>query len=227
MPGTGPLTHSRGGRPYERWQGNLRGRNLDLDPHLASAVLLRQARDGDLRRAVGSDHPQPGSDPNRRRRRRLGSQKERSLASPLSPYSPNLVEGRFCELPICGVSSTKFATRKQRPSNTKLRHFEDALPPLNVYAGPTMQRGRAEGSRPYMEGGGNKCCAEGSLTSGDPSYLSDYVGTPRNEWEGHCSETSNNDSPQRPLGTDRSPADGVRAGRAGGKGDRQGRRVVC
>src|SRR5215208_7677867 len=67
MPGTGPLTNSQGGRPYERWQGNLRGRNLDLDSHLASAVLLRQARDGDLCRAVGSDHPQPGSDPNRRR----------------------------------------------------------------------------------------------------------------------------------------------------------------
>jgi hypothetical protein len=77
--------------------------------------------------------------------------------------------------------SAKFATRKQRPSNTKIRHFEDALPPLNVYAGPTMQRGRAEGPRPYMEGGGNKCCAEGSLTYGDPSYLSDYVGTPRDE----------------------------------------------
>src|SRR5215212_6119882 len=38
------------------------------------------------------------------------------------PYSPECVEGQFCELRL--LYSAKFATRKQRPSNTKDSPFE-------------------------------------------------------------------------------------------------------
>jgi hypothetical protein len=58
----------------ERRKGNLRGRDARLHPDLAGAVLLRQTRGGDLRGAMGADHPQPGPDP---RGGRLGIPKDR------------------------------------------------------------------------------------------------------------------------------------------------------
>jgi hypothetical protein len=61
------LANPQGGRQHQRWQDNLRGRNPDLHPHLASPILHRQARVGDLRRALGPDYPQLGSKPSRGR----------------------------------------------------------------------------------------------------------------------------------------------------------------
>jgi hypothetical protein len=47
--------------------GTLCRRNPDLYPDLARAIPFGQARVGDLRRSLGSDHPQPRSESPRRR----------------------------------------------------------------------------------------------------------------------------------------------------------------
>src|SRR4028119_456817 len=85
----------------ERRKGNLRRRDARLHPDLVGVVLLRQARGGDLRGAVGADDPQPRPDP---RGGRLGTSEDRNpkrLRSSL--YPPNLVEGAFRELRLEGV----------------------------------------------------------------------------------------------------------------------------
>jgi hypothetical protein len=51
--------------------------------------------------------------------------------------------------PLCtwNWNSPKFATRKQRPSNTRNTPVGDALPPVQVSAGRVVQRGGADESR--------------------------------------------------------------------------------
>src|ERR671910_319299 len=100
----------------ERRKGNLRGRDARLHPDLAGAVLLRQARGGDLRGALGADDPQPRPDP---RGGRLGTTENRNpkrLRSSL--HSPKYVEGKFRELRPEGVL-------RSSPSDAKIARLGD------------------------------------------------------------------------------------------------------
>src|SRR5215212_7403863 len=87
------LANSQGGREHERWQGNLRRRDPHLYLDLACALRHGQARVGDLRGVVGSDHPQLGPEP---LRGRLGTaQAER--CSGIHGYSPECLDRTFSE----------------------------------------------------------------------------------------------------------------------------------
>jgi len=95
----------------EWWQGDLRRRDPRLHLDLAGALLHGQARVGDLRRAVGPDHPQPGTDPPGGRLRLL------TLTQTLTPKPPpeNRSSTRLASAVRVTLSTTLTTIQNRRP----------------------------------------------------------------------------------------------------------------